>query len=445
LRTPPITRRTFVGGAAALGGTTLAGCSAGPRTTDAAVTSTTPAAPGRDQGEPPGDGILVLVNLDGGNDGLNTVCPVEDGRYRAARGALALAPDAVHTLSEGFALHPVLAGCKELWDQERLAVIHGVGFADLDRSHFHCRDVWQAGDSSSTTSGWVGRWLDGGGADVLRAVAVDRLLPLVLRGDVRSGAVVPPGRFGLPDEAQLRPLLDEMSRPDPSRAAVAAAVAASNADLLDLTAVVAPVLEGATVDDAVGSGDGLVGKLDTVATLIDADLGTRVYTVQLGGFDTHAGQAAVHAGLLGELDRALTGFLAKVAGRAVTHRAHHRRALRVRRAARRRPRVRPQHHRHGGAGRRARRRGVADELGGRVRIMGTPAEEGGGGKVLMAPGAFDGVDAAMMVHPADADLIAHGLPSPSRSCTSRTTARRRTPPPRPRRAATRSTPPCSAT
>ena len=318
MRTPPITRRTFVGGAAALGGTTLAGCSAGPRTTDAAVTSTTPAAPGRDQGEPPGDGILVLVNLDGGNDGLNTVCPVEDGRYRAARGALALAPDAVHTLSEGFALHPVLAGCKELWDQERLAVIHGVGFADLDRSHFHCRDVWQAGDSSSTTSGWVGRWLDGGGADVLRAVAVDRLLPLVLRGDVRSGAVVPPGRFGLPDEAQLRPLLDEMSRPDPSRAAVAAAVAASNADLLDLTAVVAPVLEGATVDDAVGSGDGLVGKLDTVATLIDADLGTRVYTVQLGGFDTHAGQAAVHAGLLGELDRALTGFLAKVAGRAVT-------------------------------------------------------------------------------------------------------------------------------
>ena len=318
MRTPPITRRTFVGGAAALGGTTLAGCSAGPRTTDAAVTSTTPAAPGRDQGEPPGDGILVLVNLDGGNDGLNTVCPVEDGRYRAARGALALAPDAVHTLSEGFALHPVLAGCKELWDQERLAVIHGVGFADLDRSHFHCRDVWQAGDSSSTSSGWVGRWLDGGGADVLRAVAVDRLLPLVLRGDVRSGAVVPPGRFGLPDEAQLRPLLDEMSRPDPSRAAVAAAVAASNADLLDLTAVVAPVLEGATVDDAVGSGDGLVGKLDTVATLIDADLGTRVYTVQLGGFDTHAGQAAVHAGLLGELDRALTGFLAKVAGRAVT-------------------------------------------------------------------------------------------------------------------------------
>ena len=135
MRTPPITRRTFVGGAAALGGTTLAGCSAGPRTTDAAVTSTTPAAPGRDQGEPPGDGILVLVNLDGGNDGLNTVCPVEDGRYRAARGALALAPDAVHTLSEGFALHPALAGCKELWDQERLAVIHGVGFADLDRSH----------------------------------------------------------------------------------------------------------------------------------------------------------------------------------------------------------------------------------------------------------------------------------------------------------------------
>jgi uncharacterized protein (DUF1501 family) len=317
----PITRRHFLGGAAAVGGTALAGCSTDPTSTGApnATAASEPAlTSGTTTDASSGDGILVLVNLDGGNDGLNTVCPVDDGRYRAARGALALDPTATHALSEGFALHPALAGCKALWDQGELAVVHGVGFEELDRSHFHCRDVWQAGDPSSTTSGWVGRWLDTGRADVLRAVAVDRLLPLLLRGAERSGAVVPPGRFGLPDEDQLRPLLAELSRVDPDRPALASVVAASTADLLELTSAVAPVLGGDEADDAVGAGEGLVAKLDTVAALIDAELGTRVFTVQLGGFDTHAGQAPVHAGLLAELDRALTGFLARVTGRAVT-------------------------------------------------------------------------------------------------------------------------------
>lgn len=95
-------------------------------------------------------------------------------------------------------------------------------------------------------------------------------------------------------------------------------MAASTADLLELTATVAPVLADADADDGVGAGEGLVTGLDTVATLIDAELGTRVFTVKLGGFDTHAGQAPVHADLLGEVDRALTAFLARLTGRPVT-------------------------------------------------------------------------------------------------------------------------------
>ena len=89
---------------------------------------------------------------------------------------------------------------------------------------------------------------------------------------------------------------------------------------------------------------------------------------------------------------------------------------------------------------------VADEAGGRVRIMGTPAEEGGGGKIEMArKGAFEGLDAAMMVHPADADLIRMDCDRRAGAVRATTTARPRTPRPRRRRAATRSTPPCSAT
>lgn len=320
MTTSPFTRRRFLGGAAAAGAVAFAGCTAeSPAGDGAAGAGPAEPLPSSVTTDPSGgDGILVLVNLDGGNDGLNTVCPVEDGRYRAGRGGLALDPRATHPLSEGFALHPAMRGCKALWDEGRLAVVHGVGFAELDRSHFHCRDVWQAGDPSSTDTGWVGRWLDVGRADVLRAVAIDRLLPLLLRGADRRGAVVPPGRFGLPDEARLRPLLTELTRVDAALPALAAQVAASTADLLELTATVAPVLADAEADDRVGAGDGLVAALDTVATLVDADLGTRVFTAKLGGFDTHAGQAPVHADLLGELDRALTAFLARMAGRAVT-------------------------------------------------------------------------------------------------------------------------------
>lgn len=319
---PHLSRRTFIGTAAGFGAATVASCArngdgdapAAAAAEAAGPEATEPAA------MPGGDGVLVLVNLDGGNDGLNTVCPVDDGRYRAARGALALAPDEVHPLSEGFALHPSLGGCKALWDAGRLAVVHGVGFAELDRSHFHCRDVWQAGDPATTTSGWVGRWLDSGPAEVTRAVAVDRLLPLLLRGRERTGAVVPPGRFVLPDEARLAPLLATLARPDDPRGPTAAAVAASLADLLELDSTVGPVLDAADGGDAgaVGADDALAAKLDTVAALVEADLGTRVFSVRLGGFDTHAGQAPVHADLLGELDRSLTRFLERVAGREVT-------------------------------------------------------------------------------------------------------------------------------
>ena len=83
--------------------------------------------------------------------------------YAAQRGALALDPAEVHALSDGFALHPALKGCKSLWDADQLAIVHGVGFAHLDRSHFHCMDVWQAGSEIDLGTGWVGRWLDADG------------------------------------------------------------------------------------------------------------------------------------------------------------------------------------------------------------------------------------------------------------------------------------------
>ncbi len=313
-RRDSVTRRQFLQGASALGAAAALGaCTSDPDRAPSAAsvsspsTTTPPTTP-----TTPTDGTLVVLTLYGGNDALNTVAPVEDDTYRSLRGDLALDPALTHDLGEGFALHPSLVRCKALWDAERLAVVHGVGFDGLDRSHFHCMDVWQAGGPDDTTTGWLGRWLDRVGDDPLDAVAVGRGLPLLTRGRTRAAAVVPPGAFELPGGDGLPALLAVGARAESGPTSLTAMAARSTADLLRVAATVSPVLAGRPAADS------LSGRLDTVATLIEAGLATRVYAVDLGGFDTHAGQATTHAALLSELDAGLGDFLERVVDRRVT-------------------------------------------------------------------------------------------------------------------------------
>lgn len=299
----PITRRTFLAGAgaAAIGATGIGGYRwfsdpASPPL--AASNSKAPSAQGR----------LVLVFLDGGNDALNTVVPLASSAYVAARGGLAVDPDTTLDIGEGFGLHPTLSGCKQLWDQRRLAVVHGVGFAGLDRSHFHCRDVWSAGGEHDTTTGWIGRWLDLVGSSPLDAVAVGNRLPLTGRGARHSAAVVPTGPFVLPGGAALRSGLEAMSEGDDwDGPHLLADVARSTADLLEVVDQVpdAPAGEAGELD---GGGE-LGAKLSAVNRLIAAGSPTKVFMVDLGGFDTHANQASMHGQLLSDLDTSIAEFL----------------------------------------------------------------------------------------------------------------------------------------
>ncbi len=311
-----LTRRRLLQGATALGASAVLARTAfgGDRTAPADLPSSSPAERASTT-----DGTLVLVTLYGGNDALNTVVPIADDAYRAARGPLALDPAETLDIGEGLALHPALTRTKALWDADQLAVVHGVGFESLDRSHFHCMDVWQAGGDASAATGWVGRWLDLGGDDPLDAVSVGRRLPLLARGERRAAAVIPPGPFTLPGDDRLRGHLADLAAPDRAASELEAVVARSTADLLAVADTVGPILDATTAESDDGEvADTFVGRMGTVARLIEEDLPTRVYEVELGGFDTHANQLATHEALLAELDEGVGTLLDKVGERPVT-------------------------------------------------------------------------------------------------------------------------------
>jgi hypothetical protein len=154
----------------------------------------------------PGTGVLVLVTLYGGNDGLNTVIPYDDRRYQDARPELAYKAEQVLGIGDGLGLNPSLKRLKGLWDDHRLAVVQGVGYPNPNRSHFRSMDIWQTGSPDSPShSGWLGRWLDATGTDPLRAVGIGATLPVLLAGEKTVGAAVPLGPLAMPAGARGRP------------------------------------------------------------------------------------------------------------------------------------------------------------------------------------------------------------------------------------------------
>ncbi|ONH30331.1 DUF1501 domain-containing protein [Pseudofrankia asymbiotica] len=324
-----------------------------------------------------GGGVLVVVTLYGGNDGLNMVIPVEDPAYRAARGELAYSAEQALPLTDGFALHPAMTGLRKLWDDRRLAIIRGVGYPKPDHSHFRSMAIWQtASPGTTSTTGWLGRWLDAqartstggtpgpgiwsapagssipGSAAALRAVSVGPTLAPLVVGATTAAAAVPTGPFAAPGGA-IGQESRQLYRPDPADGPLAARVASSGADLFTVAGTLGPVLANETDQDQgpagqldAGGGDdtaatppaastaspsasaaptgptgptaakaGALGaQLDVVAACIRAGVPTRAYSVNLGGFDTHIMEKATQAKLLGELDAALTRFQAAVGG-----------------------------------------------------------------------------------------------------------------------------------
>jgi len=276
---------------------------------------------------PLGTPILVVVTLYGGNDGLNTVIPYKDSAYYAARPTLNYKPETLLLLSNDMALNASMTGIKSLWDQQKVAVVRGVGYPKPDRSHFSSMAIWQTGSPQShLNTGWLGRWLDNQAVDPMLAISLGSVLPPLLAGATQSGSALPIGGLAIPVGAIGKACL-RLSTQSQQDSKLTAAAATSMRNLFNLSSTVTPVLSQAApvADDLptvmggnAGGDSNLTQQLNVVAKLIAAGAPTKVWSVSLGGFDTHANEANAQAALLGTVSSSITKFLSqmKASGRS---------------------------------------------------------------------------------------------------------------------------------
>jgi uncharacterized protein (DUF1501 family) len=261
------------------------------------------------------DKVLVVVELAGGNDGLNTLVPFENDRYYHFRKAIGIKKEEALRLSDHVGLHPSMAPFAELFKQGSLAVIQGAGYPEPDRSHFRSMEIWQTAsiDKRPPTTGWLGRVLDTqprpAGDAALPGLALTGSLPQAFQAD---SCVVPvvgeleqfTNAEGSPAEMQTRRKLSTTG--EKSGASIdfvrqqAEAVFRTADKLKEAAAKYKSTVEY--------PGGGLAGQLRRAAQIIAGDLGTRILYVSQDGYDTHSNQPNQHGQLLGDLAASLAAF-----------------------------------------------------------------------------------------------------------------------------------------
>ncbi|EUA15351.1 hypothetical protein I546_1002 [Mycobacterium kansasii 732] len=252
-------------------------------------------------------GVLVIVTLYGGNDGINTVIPYADNAYHDARPELAYTAGDVLQLDAQLGLNPALRGLAQLWQQRQLAIVRGAGYPKPDHSHFRSMDIWQtASPAEAVSTGWIGRWLDATGDDPLRAVNIGAVLPPLAVGEKHTAAAL--SVTVAPQAAdRFDATMQALSAPDPNDTPAMAAVSRAYRDARTTDAAFASLKPES-------GHNSLATQLSMVAAAITARVPTRVYTVQLGGFDTHADERDTQQRLLQTFDEAVAGFLREMAG-----------------------------------------------------------------------------------------------------------------------------------
>lgn len=259
-----------------------------------------------------GNKILVVLQLSGGNDGLNTVIPLRNDVYYSQRPGISISADRALTLQSDAGLHPALTHLKTLYDEGNLAILQNVGYPNPDRSHFRSMDIWQTATNSNEylNSGWLGRYLDAQCVNCSKPTQVlemDDMLSLALSGDRMKGLALrdPKRLYDTSRDPFFRDLLkagtQDMNTEPSAYLYKVMAETLSSADYIFEQSKLHPS-QTVYPDTEIGK------NLKTIASLISSDINTRVYYVSLGSFDTHARQQAKQEKLFTELNAALQPF-----------------------------------------------------------------------------------------------------------------------------------------
>ena len=265
------------------------------------------------------DPILVVVQLTGGNDYVNTVVPYSNSTYYDNRTNLSVAPEDVLPLDAEFGLNPALAPLKRLYDEGKVAIINGIGYPNPNRSHFRSMDIWHTCEPDKIgDEGWLGRVirdLDPNHENVLKGVNFGRGLPraMALNGvPVASVAMLESygiltGIQGEPDRSEALDLFAKMYGPMIGTGPVMEYIGQTGMDALKGADFLktAPSRYQSTVEYA----DSAIGQnLLGIAKVLLSGFGSQVFYTMHGGYDTHANQGPFHPKLLGDLSQAISDF-----------------------------------------------------------------------------------------------------------------------------------------
>jgi len=262
---------------------------------------------------PPGNKVVVILQLSGGNDGLNTVIPVRNDLYYKARPRLGIERTKALALTDEVGLNPALTGFKDLYDDGSLGILNNVGYPNPDRSHFRSMDIWHTASESNEywNTGWVGRYLDAqcqGCDKPTQAIEIDDVLSLSLKGEhIKGIAVKDPRRlYGTANEKFFRDVMKN-HKEDKGEQPVdylykTMAETLSSADYIFKQSRMHP-------SNAEYPKTDLGNSLKTIASLIYSDINTKVYYVSLGSFDTHINQEGQQTRLFTEMNDAVKAFV----------------------------------------------------------------------------------------------------------------------------------------
>ncbi len=252
-----------------------------------------------------GEQCVVFIQLNGGNDGLNTFIPFEDTLYYTLRPNIAISKTDVISATKGMAFHPALKDFATMQQNGDLSVIQNVGYPEPVRSHFRSQEIWQTAPTNQEylSNGWLGRYLDLQSKEPIptAGINIDSIDNLALKGQEPNVITVKdPSKFSTKNKIDENTKLSENPQLDFVRK-IANSVSEGSEDIQN-------ALKKAAISDVTYPKTGLAKNLEWISKLIKGNLNSKVYYTTLGSFDTHDNQLATHKNKLTELNDAIFSF-----------------------------------------------------------------------------------------------------------------------------------------